>query len=589
MRLDASLLQQSRGNTWMVILRPIDPVGPAAINNANSYTTKYFNVAYDTVDTWCGKRLKGWMLEIDQYLALLNNDSMSQKRPFSVKPVPAVLLKYIQTIGIAIPHITPECKAKLLALPSYQSLFPYQVLGVEFAIARDCKAMICDEMGLGKTRQAITILHFLMEANKKLRALIICPASLRVNWVRELHDVIHPHINTTIIPKPPTKKKPICPPAKPQDGEYPYPKAMIQIASYAFIAKQTVTTQYDVIICDESHYLKSTTSKRFKAVSKLVRKRGTRLVELSGTPSTRTRDLYAQLRLLDPKLFNRFSKFRRGPDATALYFGDRYCNPKKVFLGYNKSVVQHNGLSRGWELHALLQSFMIRRDKGSVLPDLPTKERRVVHIDDLNPDQKSYFSRELSSLQTKREQLGSQAAERELMRLMRESNMIKTEYLERFMYDLFRQSDTLELQNKYLIFAHHHATIDGLARVMKALSIPFIQIDGRTSSGVRQSQVDQFQNNRELQVAILGITAAGTGLNLFKANKVMFAELTWNQNDILQAECRAHRIGQTRNVDVTFIILKGSMDDVVWRSLNRKTHETYAVLDNRNDSLSKST
>jgi SWI/SNF-related matrix-associated actin-dependent regulator of chromatin subfamily A-like protein 1 len=543
--------------------------------------TNQFGVDFTVVKTGCGKSLRGWLLGIHQYTAM--QQIQMNSKTFHIQPIPTALMNHIINLGSHTQELSPVDMAQLSNLSSYRSLFPYQARGVEFAIARQCRAMICDEMGLGKTRQALTILHYLMQTNATLIAIVVCPASLRVNWLREIHGVIHGSINALILP--PTKKKRKTASTQPIEQTNPHPGVTIHIVSYAHLANNTPSTKYDIVICDESHYLKSTKSKRFKSVSRVVKRGGARLIQLSGTPSTKTRDLYAQLKLLDPILFKQFAKFRRGPDTEILYFGDRYCDPKKVFLGHNRSVIQHSGLTRAWELHALLQHFMIRRDKIQVLPNLPSKGRRVTRLIGLDQKQRCYFEREMDGIQEKRERLGSRAAERMLMALMRESNLEKVSHLCHFVKDMFQNTSTLSNQNKYLIFAHHHATLDALAHVMQQLQIPHIQIDGRVTSTMRQSQVDRFQNDASLQVAILGITAAGTGLNLFKANKVVFAELTWNQNDILQAECRAHRLGQTRNVDVSFIILSGSVDEIVWKSINRKTTQSYAVLDDCGGSL----
>ena len=106
-----------------------------------------------------------------------------------------------------------------------------------------------------------------------------------------------------------------------------------------------------------------------------------------------------------------------------------------------------------------------------------------------------------------------------------------------------------------------------------------MRIDGATPTGIRQKLVDEFQNDEGTRVAVLSIKAAGMGLTLTAASLVVFGELSWTPGDIVQAEDRAHRIGQVNSVDVKFLCAKNTVDDVMWGSVQNKLENLGQVLD----------
>ncbi|KAH9322232.1 hypothetical protein KI387_016871, partial [Taxus chinensis] len=97
---------------------------------------------------------------------------------------------------------------------------------------------------------------------------------------------------------------------------------------------------------------------------------------------------------------------------------------------------------------------------------------------------------------------------------------------------------------KFLIFAHHLSMLDAIEHYLIKKKVTFIRIDGSTPTSSRQMLVTEFQEREDVKVAVLAIRAAGVGLTLTAASTVIFAELSWTPGDIVQAEDRAHRIGQ---------------------------------------------
>ena len=138
---------------------------------------------------------------------------------------------------------------------------------------------------------------------------------------------------------------------------------------------------------------------------------------------------------------------------------------------------------------------------------------------------------------------------------------------------------------RFLLFAHHHTMLDALEARLSKLHTCHIRIDGSTSSQHRAERVARFQSGSDVQVALLSITACGQGLNLQCASTVIFAELHWVVGQILQAEDRVHRFGQTSAVNVQYLIAPGTLDDVMYETLKRKHLDTTATLDGQRQAL----
>jgi SWI/SNF-related matrix-associated actin-dependent regulator of chromatin subfamily A-like protein 1 len=126
------------------------------------------------------------------------------------------------------------------------------------------------------------------------------------------------------------------------------------------------------------------------------------------------------------------------------------------------------------------------------------------------------------------------------------------------------------LAGKLLIFGHHRPLLDKLQEHISSLEVEFIRIDGRTSSKERQARVQTFQNSSTCRVGILSITAAGVALTLTAAATVYFAEIFWTPGSLIQAEDRAHRIGQNNAVSVTYFLADGTIDEILWPLVRQK-------------------
>ena len=123
--------------------------------------------------------------------------------------------------------------------------------------------------------------------------------------------------------------------------------------------------------------------------------------------------------------------------------------------------------------------------------------------------------------------------------------------------------------------------IDELEQFAQSKSFGYIRIDGRVNAEKRHMYVQDFQTKSDIRLAILSITACSQGLTLTAASCVMFAELTWTPSIMVQAEDRAHRIGQKNSVNIYYLHAKDTIDDLIFDILQRKSLITTGVTDGK--------
>lgn len=414
------------------------------------------------------------------------------------------------------------------------SLYDYQKEGVAFVVARGGKCMIADEMGVGKSRQGLALLA---TYKQQWPALIICPSSLKGQWA----SMIQEHLE--VVPKVAQSGKDIL------DGP-------VNIVSYdlaANKASELSARNFQVVLVDESHYLKSRDAKRTKTLMPILGK-AKRIVLMSGTPAlNRPVELFTQLFLLRRDLFPNFHAF-----------GQRYCGAKQSFFGW-----QYDGASNLKELNVIMESTcMIRRRKDQVLGELPEKTRSRVGLK-LTDTQKAVIEKSVRKLATVSEKakesfvdpITQKAA---FLTVVRDVGQAKIPSVLEYVHQLLDEGE------KFLLFAHHQAVLDEIDTYLQNRGVERIRIDGKVQAKHRTALVDAFQTDDNIRVALLSITAAGTGLTLTAARVVVFAELYFCPGNLLQAEDRAHRVGQTQPVSIRYLVAEGTADDRIWWMLSHK-------------------
>jgi SNF2 family DNA or RNA helicase len=442
--------------------------------------------------------------------------------------------------------------------PAGLEYYPFQKAGIDYASKR-AMTLIADEMGLGKTLQAIGVSNLLPEIRK---VLIICPASLKINWKREWE-------------KWDTKDLIV---ALAKDN---FPMANVIILNYDRLKKfrkEIRETQWDLMISDEAHFIKSAKAQRTREVlggikrdaNKVIVERvsaipATRRLFLTGTPIVnKPKELWPMLQVLDPT----------GLGADWYAYAKRYCGLWEIKDKMGKRLGwKWDGATNLEELQEHLRaSFMVRRLKKDVLTSLPPKIRQVISIE---PDSKTkkLIATELLSY----EEYGKQLKEGEnpppfsaISSARKELGIAKVKFVVEHLKELLNERE------KIIVFGHHLEVLDGLA---EAFPGECVQLDGRTSLDARQSAVDLFQRDPSVRLFFAGIQAAGVGITLTAASIVIFAELDWVPGNISQAEDRAHRIGQKDCVTVQHIVLAGSLDERLAAVIIEKQEIIDAALD----------
>ncbi|GFQ05478.1 DNA annealing helicase and endonuclease zranb3 [Phtheirospermum japonicum] len=303
-----------------------------------------------------------------------------------------------------------------------------------------------------------------------------------------------------------------------------------------------------VVIADESHFLKNGQAKRTNACLPILQKAQYTIL-LSGTPAlSRPIELFKQLEALYPNVYNNVHDY-----------GNRYC--KGGIFGVYQGASNHE------ELHNLMKAtLMIRRLKKDVLSELPVKRRQQVFLELSEGDMKQINAlfRELEVVKRKIKSCQSKE-EAELLNFT-EKNLINKIY-----------TDSAE--------AKIPAVLDYLGTIIEKKKVGCIRIDGSTPAASRQSLVMEFQEKDSVKAAVLSIKAGGVGLTLTAASTVIFAELSWTPGDMIQAEDRAHRIGQVASVNIYYLLANDTVDDIIWDVLQSKLENLGQMLDGRENSL----
>ncbi|CAD7700961.1 unnamed protein product [Ostreobium quekettii] len=453
------------------------------------------------------------------------------------------------------------------SLPEHfeSQLLGFQRTGVKFALKHGGRVLIGDEMGLGKTIQALAVARAFED---EWPVLVVCPSSLREQWADAICRWLKVPADGVVVGY------------KQADAERQLRGASRRNLQFAVVSYELVTrvqelllaVGFGVVVLDEAHMIKSPKAARTKACIPIVQKTK-RAVLLSGTPAlSRPFELFEQLRCLLP-----------GAKLKQLEYAERYC------MGDRFS--KYKGSKNEEELNAVLMaSVMIRRRKQDVLSELPAKTRQQIYLS-LTEEEKG----SLVAMNKKRDavtdmirrlvQQGTPESE-----LKAENNQALNEYYTETAKLKVRAvqayvNDLLEADDKFLIFAHHKDLINGIEKALNRRKASYIRIDGETPPHKRDELKNRFQEDSSVRAAVLAIRAAGVGLNFSSASLVIFAELTWVPGEVVQCEDRAHRIGQASAVTVQFLLVKNSIDDIIWQTLSTKLNSVGHVLDGQHQSL----
>lgn len=448
------------------------------------------------------------------------------------------------------------------------TLLPYQEIGAAW-LAGKTQALLADEMGLGKSCQAIRAADLCGAKS----ILVLCPAAARINWSREFWRFSPLDRPTSVI----------------ITGKSKIDTSGVTIASYDILSNASVretllSTDWDVLILDEAHYLKERSSKRAKAVYGTSRAnrgllgRTKYCWRLTGTPMpNNASELWTHLKsagIVAEPFWDFVFRFCKGFDT-----GD---------FGYKIT-----GSKNEEELKQLLSGFMLRRTVAEVLPEMPPVFIRQYSVQKSEIDLTTYFAKELEevgeSAFTKR--LRQQGVDlvgkintidplavleshaRSLITLRRYVSLAKLPAA----LELLKEKLDADPTKKIVVFGVFKSTILTGLDVLAAYGA--VALFGETPPEQRQRNIDRFQTDPNCRVFLGNITAAGTAITLTAADEVVFIDASWVPADNQQALKRVHRIGQSQPVLVTFISCADSVDEAVMKAVAEKTTAIEKILD----------
>lgn len=444
-----------------------------------------------------------------------------------------------------------------LEVPHNMTLEPYeyQKEGIAYALQKK-RCIMGDEPGLGKTAQAIGT----MTASGAFPALVICPASLKVNWQREFKKF--GNVQAVILSDDNRSTWQQFWKLTNQKGE---PLAKVFITNYESLKKYFVkriknqsrftlkSIEFDErinlfrsVIIDESHKCKSSKTQQSKFVQGIAKGKEF-VLELTGTPVVNNNvDLVQQLNIMDRlEDFGGYTKFM-----------ERYC------AGESKA-------SHLKELNYYLNKFcFFRRQKKDVLKWLPDKTRSYLVVDIEN--RKEYNQAKMDVIKYLKD--FKEADDEKIQRAIRGAVMVKMGILKQI-------SSKGKIKAAIDII---HNTIDGgeklivfcfLKKVVTELKEEFpkaVTVTGDDDDRAKQRSVDAFQQDQNTKLIILNYRSGGTGLTLTAASNVLFIEFPWTYSDCCQAEDRAHRNGQKNAVTCTYLLGKDTIDEYMYQLIQTK-------------------
>lgn len=445
-----------------------------------------------------------------------------------------------------------------ISVPSPKGLQyrPYQKAGIEF-LSQHTSALIADEMGLGKTIEVIGYINLTHPS----KILIISPKIAKYVWKEELNKWL---VNTYNIVEVDDKQPPVN-----------YDNC-INLLHYEQLLKygDLLTKMYwNVIVLDESHYIKNNKAKRTK-IALLLAKTSTHKICLSGTPvMNKPIELYTQLKFLNSEIASSYTRF-----VSNYVVYDDWLQPSG---GKNLDELQTR----------LRSTIMIRRMKMDVLTELPDKIRQIITIP------YSILSLNQRKLEEQAKQMYKVLVEKgdSNVDLPVESNMVvelekvsevrHLTALAKLPMVIQHIRSLIEEGEKVVVFAHHHDVINGIIHAFPDIAV---RLSGEDNDQSRTLSIQSFQHNDKIRIMVASMKAAGVAITLTAASVCIFAELDWTPSTITQAEDRLHRIGQKKAVQSQFLIVENTIDAMIAEKLTEKSQVIHQIVDiQKYDSFNK--
>ena len=427
-------------------------------------------------------------------------------------------------------------------------LRPYQKDGFSWLVflhELNSGGILADDMGLGKTIQAIALLLWAKSKYKRKLNLVVAPTSVVPNWEREIGKFA-PGLKTVVWQGPNRSQR--APELE---------KADVMITSYALLRRdeellQALDLRY--VILDEAQHIKNPMSQTARSAKKLSSERR---LALTGTPiENRLSELWSIFDFVSPGLL-----------GTLKTFEERIARP-----------IDRGDMETAQRLRATIKPFVMRRLKRDVAADLPDKieqemivplaeEQSKLYKQVLGQVRKSVLS-EVEKKGVSKAQIQILAALTRLRQVACDPRLMKLPDTDFTADDSGKLGALREIideavdgGHRVLVFSQFVQMLNHIRTALDADGVEYQYLDGSTKD--RIERVDRFNDDPSVPVFLISLKAGGTGLNLTGADTVVHFDPWWNPAVEDQATDRAHRIGQTKNVNVYKLIAAGTVEEKI--------------------------
>ena len=439
-------------------------------------------------------------------------------------------------------------------------LRPYQIDGVKWLLTLykySLGGILADDMGLGKTIETIAFINAIKN-DKPI--LIVSPKSLVFNWVSEFNkfakDIpVYPIIGTVE-----ERAKIIKKIKNDKFGVY-----FISYDSLRNEYENLLDFTFDVCILDEAQFIKNMHAKKTNAVKQLS---ALHTIALTGTPiENNIYDLWSIFDFLMPHYLLDYEDFK-----------DSFENNEEYYKIVKDKVAP----------------FILRRRKEDVLKDLPEKYEVIVTTEMSQEQRKLYDAFRLKA----KEELKSTDGGSKVMEVLsiitrlRQICVDPSTFVDNFEGESGKITmlkeiieDRMKDGHRFLIFSQFVSALNIVKEEIEKMGIKYFMITGDTSAKDRLAICNEFNQNEDIKIVLISLKAGGTGLNLVGADVVVHLDPWWNYSAQNQASDRAHRIGQTRTVEVIKLIAENSIEERVVNLQNEKKELVDKVISNDDSSI----
>lgn len=464
------------------------------------------------------------------------------------------------------------------------TLKEYQIKGLQWMVSlynNKLNGILADEMGLGKTIQSISLITYLIEKKGEDKFLVIVPLSTITNWALEFEKWA-PSVKVIVFKGSPQQRKELL-------FDIRMGNFQVILTTYEYIIKERPMLSrfhYSHMIIDEGHRMKNAQSKLSLTLKQYYRTKN-RLI-LTGTPlQNNLPELWALLNFVLPKIFNSVKSFDE-------WFNTPFANTgsqEKIELTEEESLLVIR------RLHKVLRPFLLRRLKKDVEKDLPDKVEKVLKCN-LSGLQHILYQQMVkhnalfvgSQTTGTNNKSGIKGLNNQVMQLRKICNHpFVFEEVEdvlnssRLTNDLlWRTSGKFELLDrvlpkfkasghKVLIFFQMTSVMNIFEDFLRLKDMRYLRLDGATKAEDRQDMLKAFNKpDSDYFCFLLSTRAGGLGLNLQSADTVIIFDTDWNPHQDLQAQDRAHRIGQKNEVRILRLISNDSIEEFILERAHQK-------------------